>query len=122
MQTNETRVWFPAKKYGWGWGPPCAWQGWVVFAIWLALLVGGAVFLTTQNAALYVAYAMVLCAGLFMVLLAKGEKPRWRWGDDGKAQTRSSADRLAELEKLRQQRLVSESEYEAKRQEILRDL
>jgi hypothetical protein len=122
MQTNETRVWFPAKKYGWGWGPPCAWQGWVVFAIWLALLGGGAVFLTVQNAALYGAYAMVISLGLFMLLLAKGEKPRWRWGDDGNRHTRSSADRLAELEKLRRQRLVSESEYEAKRREILREV
>jgi len=28
----EKRVWFPAKRYGWGWGLPCAWQGWLVLA------------------------------------------------------------------------------------------
>jgi hypothetical protein len=30
--------WFPAKRYGWGWGPPRVWQGWVVLAIFFALL------------------------------------------------------------------------------------
>jgi hypothetical protein len=33
MDTNEKTVWFIAKRYGWGWGLPCAWQGWVVFAV-----------------------------------------------------------------------------------------
>ena len=26
------RYWFPAKRYGWGWGPPATWQGWAVLA------------------------------------------------------------------------------------------
>ncbi|HTS17465.1 MAG TPA: hypothetical protein VMP11_07825 [Verrucomicrobiae bacterium] len=30
MRPNDKRVWFRAKRYGWGWGLPCAWQGWVV--------------------------------------------------------------------------------------------
>jgi hypothetical protein len=34
-------IWFPAKRYGWGWGLPVAWQGWVVLLAWLALFVGG---------------------------------------------------------------------------------
>jgi hypothetical protein len=32
MQT-ERKYWFPAKRYGWGWGIPSSWQGWLVF--WL---------------------------------------------------------------------------------------
>ena len=33
---KEMRYWFPAKRYGWGWGPPQTWQGWVVFVVgWL---------------------------------------------------------------------------------------
>ena len=31
MQRND-KYWFPAKRYGWGWGPPNNWQGWVVLA------------------------------------------------------------------------------------------
>ena len=40
----------------------------------------------------------------------------------GGSSTRSVAERLRELEGLRAQRLVSEAEYEAKRQEILKAL
>ena len=24
---DPPRYWFPAKRYGWGWGPPSTWQG-----------------------------------------------------------------------------------------------
>jgi hypothetical protein len=30
--------WFPAKRFGWGWGPPCAWQGWIALLLWAGLL------------------------------------------------------------------------------------
>ena len=26
------KYWFPAKRYGWGWGLPSTWQGWIVLA------------------------------------------------------------------------------------------
>jgi drug/metabolite transporter (DMT)-like permease len=82
MNTNEKQIWFRAKKYGWGWGPPCSWQGWVVFAVWLVLLGGGGFFLAPRSTGLFVGYAIFLCIPLFIVLLIKGEKPRWRWGKD----------------------------------------
>ena len=82
MQTNKKEVWFPAKRYGWGWGPPCAWQGWVVFGVWLTLLCVGGAFLAPIHVGLFVLYAVVLTIALFLVCLLKGEKPRWRWGKD----------------------------------------
>lgn len=30
MASNGKKIWFPAKRYGWGWGLPVTWQGWVV--------------------------------------------------------------------------------------------
>ena len=30
--------WFPAKRHGWGWSYPRTWQGWVVVAVYLALV------------------------------------------------------------------------------------
>jgi hypothetical protein len=39
----KNHCWFRAKRYGWGWGLPCSWQGWVFFLIWLAVLVVTAV-------------------------------------------------------------------------------
>ncbi len=26
MPLNEKKIWFPAKKHGWGWGQPTCWQ------------------------------------------------------------------------------------------------
>jgi hypothetical protein len=84
---EETKPWFPAKKYGWGWGPPTCWQGWVVIAVWLVMLVGGSLLISpgrhfAGSVAGYVAYAFGLAAGLVAVCWSKGEKPRWRWGKD----------------------------------------
>lgn len=79
---DETpRYWFKAKTYGWGWGLPSVWQGWVVYAIVLALLVVNAlVFRPSHHPLLYVC-GFFLVAGLLVVVCAlKGEPPRWRWG------------------------------------------
>lgn len=29
---QQASYWFPAKRYGWGWGLPSSWQGWVVLS------------------------------------------------------------------------------------------
>jgi hypothetical protein len=75
--------WFPAKRYGWGWGFPIRWQGWAAMLVYFLLL--GAVVVNFQPARHPLAFAM-LVALLTLVLLAvcwlKGEPPRWRWGDD----------------------------------------
>jgi hypothetical protein len=42
VASNPPRYWFPAKRYGWGWGLPCTWQGWLVLAAYLGLMVGAA--------------------------------------------------------------------------------
>ena len=82
MQPAEKKIWFPAKKYGWGWGPPVRWQGWVVMAVWLALLIAGITELTPKSVALSALYEFILLIGLMIVCYLKGEKPRWRWGKD----------------------------------------
>jgi len=79
MQANEKELWFPAKKYGWGWGLPNCWQGWVVVTVYLGLLFGG-VFLISTQMALFLAYTAVLSIVLIIICYLKGEKPRWRWG------------------------------------------
>jgi hypothetical protein len=83
MTEPKKDVWFPAKRYGYGWGPPNCWQGWVVMAAWLVLLVGGTIALRPDRyPAAYAIYSVALTALLVAVVAAKGEKPRWRWGDD----------------------------------------
>jgi hypothetical protein len=123
MNTNEKQIWFPAKKYGWGWGPPCAWQGWLVMALFVILLsVSGALLLPGGHVGLFIASAAVLSVAIFITCLAKGETPRWRWGENKEEPSKSAADRLAELDDLHRRQLISDSEYETKRQDILREL
>lgn len=123
MKTNGGKIWFPAKKCGWGWGAPCAWQGWVVLVVFVILLcVTSALLLRSGHFGLYITSAAVLCISVIAICLIKGERPRWRWEDSESSQARSTADRLAELHELRRRQLVSEAEYKAKREEILRGL
>ena len=78
---TSSRYWFPAKRYGWGWGLPRAWQGWVVLAAFLALLVLASVaFPPRVNLLAFAASVVALCAVLIAVCFTKGEPPTWRWG------------------------------------------
>jgi hypothetical protein len=73
--------WFPAKRYGWGWGLPVRWQGWLVFAVYAALLYGGIYYFKGQrNAAGLMLFVLGLTAVLIVIMVIKGERPRWRWG------------------------------------------
>jgi hypothetical protein len=73
--------WFPAKRYGWGWGLPIAWQGWLVLGIFVALVLSAAFFVLPRSGPL-VFYGLVgfLVACLALVCWYTGEPARWRWG------------------------------------------
>jgi hypothetical protein len=75
--------WFPAKKYGWGWGPPVTWQGWVVTVTWFAILVVGLIVLESRRAGLpwNLVYVLAMSGVLILICYWKGEPPQWRWGD-----------------------------------------
>jgi hypothetical protein len=75
----KRRYWFPAKRYGWGWGFPVTWQGWLVLGI-LAGLVCAGLFLLPGGSFAHLGYNLVLVAALILVCWLKGEPPRWRWG------------------------------------------
>lgn len=78
---RHTRYWFPAKQYGWGWGIPCAWQGWAVLVGYLLLVFGGIVLIDPQRRVLaYLLYVALLSALLIAICWRTGEPPRWRWG------------------------------------------
>ena len=75
------KYWFPAKRHGWGWGPPSAWQGWVVLVAYLALVLGGIPILQArQGSVVYLAYVFVLTAALMAICWLTGERPSWRRG------------------------------------------
>ena len=80
---DKPDFWFPAKRYGWGWGPPVVWQGWAVLAVFVLALTAGAVWwLPKLQTTEFVLYSFALAAVLVLVCWLKGERPRWRWGGD----------------------------------------
>ena len=80
---SPPQYWFPAKTYGWGWGLPSSWQGWVVLASFAALAAAGFfMFPANERPGALFAYFAVLTAVLIAICWLKGEPPRWRWGND----------------------------------------
>lgn len=81
MKKNDDRYWFPAKRYGWGWGPPTAWQGWVVYLGWFAVVALAGFRLLPLHMVGFLLFVMVMVIVLLGVCYAKGEPPGWSWGD-----------------------------------------
>ena len=73
--------WFPAKRYGWGWGVPTVWQGWVVLIVWGFAFAVGLHRFAPQHGLAFGIFLMTWTASLIVVCYAKGEPPAWRWGD-----------------------------------------
>ena len=75
------RYWFPAKRFGWGWGPPSTWEGWTVLVAYFALLGAGfAFFPPHERPVAFGIYLAAITAVLIALSWLKGEPPRWRWG------------------------------------------
>lgn len=80
--TNPRKYWFAAKRYGWGWGLPSAWQGWGVLVAYVMLILGGIPLIQVPHGSLvYVVYASILTAALVAICRLTGEPARWRSGD-----------------------------------------
>ena len=90
MTTPRNKIWFPAKTYGWGWGPPVCWQGWVVLLAYIVLILGGVLLFLPEkdNIPWFLFYTIILTLILIWICWLKGEKPKWRWGK-GKDERRS---------------------------------
>jgi hypothetical protein len=80
---QDGEYWFPAKRYGWGWGPPATWQGWAVLIAFFILVIAGVFIVPPQHSPVrFVGYVVILLIALTGVCWWKGEPPRWRWGDE----------------------------------------
>ena len=83
MPSDDSRYWFPAKRYGWGWGFPTAWQGWAVMAVFFGLLAASFLVVPpARSMPAFAAYVFTLSAVFVAICWWKGEPPRWRWGGD----------------------------------------
>lgn len=86
---KEKKLWFKAKRYGWGW-TPVTWQGWAVIVVYLAVLLRFFLAVTDQLYSLgdtILSFLLVAAAPtliLIWICYKKGEAPRWSWGDKKK--------------------------------------
>lgn len=78
----DTNLWFPPKRYGYGWGWPVAWQGWAVLLGYIALSILIAVLPVTQSPLVFFPAIASSTGALLWVCYRKGAKPRWSWGDE----------------------------------------
>jgi hypothetical protein len=81
-----TKLWFKAKRYGWGW-TPVTWEGWLVVILYIAFVLWFAFVFTDQeqrdgNLLVNFGFGIVVPTALLIwICYKKGEKPRWSWGD-----------------------------------------
>ena len=81
--SRPERYWFPAKRFGWGWGFPVTWQGWVALLVYVVLLcLVTRFFEPHQHPFVFTVLVILLTLALWAVCWLKGEPPRWRWGKD----------------------------------------
>ncbi|HTW27273.1 MAG TPA: hypothetical protein VME92_09115 [Acetobacteraceae bacterium] len=83
---SVSKYWFPAKRYGWGWGLPTTWQGWIAVLAFVVLIAAGSILLPPgRSLAAYLIYVCALVVLLLGLCWLKGEPPRWRWGGRDRA-------------------------------------
>lgn len=79
------RLWFKAKRYGYGWYP-ATWQGWLVtLAAIVLIMVNTSMIDRTSHSVsdtLIGAFVVnaIIVAVLITICVKTGEKARWRWG------------------------------------------
>jgi hypothetical protein len=83
VEQEKPQYWFPVKRYGWGWGLPVRWQGWVVMVLYFASIFGAIRYFHPQNNPGGVLLVLAIATVILIAICAwKGEKPlAWRWGD-----------------------------------------
>lgn len=91
MKTKR-KLWFRAKRFGWGWFP-ITWQGWAVTVAYAVLYIllgilfgafapavateGGSAL---EGSVLFISLIVLVTASLLAICYRHGERPKWRWG------------------------------------------
>jgi hypothetical protein len=79
MDSRPKKYWFPAKRYGWGWGFPSTWQGWLVLAVYIGAMTSAyRVFPPHRDTVGYFVAVILATAALMLVCWRKGEPLHWR--------------------------------------------
>lgn len=79
----DRRPWFRPKRYGYGSGLPIAWQGWLLIAAHVALIMGVAAILRDEPLALAAGVTAIALAPMPLYAAKTDGGWRWRWGKKG---------------------------------------
>lgn len=85
METQNKKIWFKRKEYGWGW-TPSSWEGWLVLVVYALVIVREVVSIEKVAESevpppiRLIVPVVVSTLILIGVCYWKGEKPRWQWG------------------------------------------
>lgn len=80
------KLWFKAKRYGWGWQPATI-EGWLCLGMWFVVTLGWSIrveymYLADKETLVKILPVSALTtAMLILVCMLNGERPSWRWGD-----------------------------------------
>ncbi len=80
----KQKYWFKRRRYGYGW-IPSTWQGWLVLAMYMAVIVIGSIFINPEGEEMaktfiYLVYVFISTFVLLFITYRKGPKPKWRSG------------------------------------------
>lgn len=79
MTDDDPKWWFPKKEFGFGWGPPTRWQGWITLLVFLIAMILGLPLIGPRFGRYgQLVVAGALTGGLLVILLWKGEPLRSR--------------------------------------------
>lgn len=81
MDGDASQYWFRAKRYGYGWGLPSAWQGWAVLTAFLVAVLGPLLLGDGNGGLMSLGAVLVGTPVLLIVCYRKGEPAKWRQGD-----------------------------------------
>jgi hypothetical protein len=70
--------WFPAKRRGWGWGVPTAWQGKLVLVCWISVVIAALLLFGHDHVVAYMGFVFAMICLLLSICYLKGEPPAWR--------------------------------------------
>lgn len=85
------KIWFKAKRYGYGWVPATK-EGWLVVCIYVVLFAAAEIIFTrrinlshdSREVFWFIPFIFFITAILIWVSYKYGEPARWRWGGDDK--------------------------------------
>lgn len=77
------KPWFRVKRYGFGAGLPCSWEGWALLAGFLVVIVTSGVAFAGRDPMLHQGLVLAATAIVIVVSWRKSDGPwKWRWGQD----------------------------------------